>query len=149
MERQLKLWWSLIPPISTTRIITSYLKSLNTNKATTYDVGRTDPGLGQALKCGGCRSVWQRNSKILVSLKTKINVYQYLQMTSVYHSHVIMEGPVLILILDLIVISNQDGMWHHIVVQVNMISIYPSCAYPSMKHVPLTIIYNICLSKFG
>jgi hypothetical protein len=147
MERQLKLWWSLIPPISTTRILTSYLKSLNTNKTTTYDVGRTDPGLGQALKCGGCRSVWQRNSKILVSLKTKINVYQYLQKTSVYHSHVIMEGPVIILLLDLIVIANQDGMWQHIVEQVNMISIYPSCAYPSMKHVLLTIIYNICLSK--
>ena len=41
-------------------------------------------------------------------------------MTSVYHSHVIMEGPVLILILDLIVIANQDGMWQHIVVQIMM-----------------------------
>jgi hypothetical protein len=34
-----------------------YLKSLNTQKNTTYGVGNPGPGLGQAQKCGGVKPV--------------------------------------------------------------------------------------------
>jgi hypothetical protein len=39
MERNYKHWWSTIPQISTKWTTTSHLKSLNTKKTTTYDVG--------------------------------------------------------------------------------------------------------------
>jgi hypothetical protein len=40
-----------IPPISTTRIITFHLNSLNIKKTMIYDEGNSGPGLGQAQKC--------------------------------------------------------------------------------------------------
>jgi len=57
MKRKYKQWWSIIPPISTKRKITSHLHSLNTKKTTTYDVGNPGPGLGQAHKCGSVKLV--------------------------------------------------------------------------------------------
>jgi len=37
--------------------LSSYLNSLNTKKATTYDVGNLSPDLGQAQPCGGIKPV--------------------------------------------------------------------------------------------
>lgn len=150
MEKTLKLWWS---PISTKLIITFYLSSLNTKRplhmtleahiliwdrhynAVGLNLYGWGLGLEQAHVCGGVNSVCPRNSKILVSLKTKINVYWRLQITSVYHSHVIMEPPVMIMMLVLIVIVYQGGIWQHIVAQVNMTSITSQ------------LYINLCLSR--
>ena len=44
-------------PISTEQTATYHLKSSNTNKITTYGIVNPDPGLGQAHKCGGGKSV--------------------------------------------------------------------------------------------
>ena len=50
MKRKFKQWWSTIPQISTKRIITSHLKSLNIKKTMIYGIGKPDLGLGQAQK---------------------------------------------------------------------------------------------------
>jgi len=43
-ERKFNQWWSISPPISTWRTITSHLKSLNAKKTTSYDVAILDHG---------------------------------------------------------------------------------------------------------
>jgi hypothetical protein len=50
-KRKIKQRWSAISTISTKRIITSHLYSLNTNKTTTYADGNQGPFLGQAQHC--------------------------------------------------------------------------------------------------
>jgi hypothetical protein len=49
--------WSTIPPISIKQTITSPLKSLKTNKTSTYDVGNPGPGLGYAQICDEVKPV--------------------------------------------------------------------------------------------
>ena len=61
MKRKCKQRWSTIPPISTKRTSTSQLKSLNTIKTMTNDVGNLGPG--QAHRCGRVKPV---NGMILV-----------------------------------------------------------------------------------
>jgi hypothetical protein len=51
MKGKFKQWWSIIPPRSTKQTITSHRNWLNTKKGTTtYGVGNSGPGLGQAQK---------------------------------------------------------------------------------------------------
>ena len=57
MKRKFKQWWLTIPTISTKWRITSHLNSLNTKKTMTDDVVNPGPGLGQAQKGGGVKSV--------------------------------------------------------------------------------------------
>ena len=55
--KKLKKWWSTIPKIATKRIATSHLKPLNIKRSTTYDVGNSCSGLGQAHICGRVKPV--------------------------------------------------------------------------------------------
>ena len=50
IKRQLKQWWSTIPPILTKQTITSHLKSLN-KKRPWHGIRNPGPGLGQAHNC--------------------------------------------------------------------------------------------------
>jgi len=52
MNKKFKTVMVNIPPISTKQTITCHLKSLNTKRLMTYDVGNPDPALGQAQQCG-------------------------------------------------------------------------------------------------
>ena len=48
MKRTFKQGWSTVPPISTKQTITSNLRSPNTKKTMTYDIGNPSLCLGQA-----------------------------------------------------------------------------------------------------
>jgi hypothetical protein len=65
MKTRFKYWWSTILPISKLTI-TSYLKSLNINKPTTYDVWNSGPVLGHALKYGGISLVNENPTPFLI-----------------------------------------------------------------------------------
>ena len=56
-RKKIKQWWSTIPATSPNRTKTSHLKSLNTKRNMTYDVGNPDPDLEQAHNYGGVKPV--------------------------------------------------------------------------------------------
>ena len=45
LKRKLKQRWSIFPLITTERTIASHLKSMNTKKMTTHEVGKPGPGM--------------------------------------------------------------------------------------------------------
>ena len=47
---------STIPTKSTKQTITYDVNLLNTKQTTPYDVGNPGPDMGQAQKCGGCKT---------------------------------------------------------------------------------------------
>lgn len=55
MKRQLKRWWTIIPPLSTKGTMTCNLKQISAKTTATYDVKNPDPGLGLKQKCGGAK----------------------------------------------------------------------------------------------
>ena len=57
IARNLKQWWSIISPISTILTKTSDIKSLNVEKAITFDVGNPDPSLKHVPKRSGVKPV--------------------------------------------------------------------------------------------